>query len=300
MEDGNSTNLPPDGNKRSITRNEFGSLKEGDHDPYLNHTVKVLIMKDNEFIVYLDENYFVEWITSDVFDTKRGWAENYSDVLNKVALLETKSEVLLFEKHLPPFRRLLGEAIATLLDAKDAKKAETFLTEAELFMQQRVNEKTRQRMVASSVLVLLLIMGLGYLLWSYQYAISQKISADIYEIINLSLYGSLGAFLSVVSRIKEIQSDPTASVWMYCLDSFLRILVGVIGAFFIIVIIKAKIITSSIIPKDDSWLVYVALAIVAGSSERLVPSVIKRIEESAFESKPEQNKQPVNNSGKTN
>ncbi len=299
MEDENSNMPNGDGTPKTIPR-LFMNLKEGEHDPFLNHTIDTLIMRDKDFIVYLDEDYFVEWITSDDFDTKRGWAENYSTILNRVALLETKSQELFSKKQLPFFRRLLGEAVATLLDAKDANMAASFLNEAELYMTQKVNEKTNQRMVGSSAFILLLITALDFLLWLFQGCISDNISPEIYQIYNLSLYGALGAFLSIVSRSKDIQLDPTANFWMYCLDSFLKILVGVIGAFFIIVIIKAKIITSSIIPKDDSWLVYVALAIVAGSSERLVPSVIQRIEESAFESKPIQNKQPVNNSGKTN
>jgi hypothetical protein len=287
----NDLNTPSQKQKNGIiSKPDFRGLKEGDQDTYLNHKVETLIMKDDEFIVYLDESYFVEWMTSDEYDTKHGWAENYSIILNKVALLETKSEILLSEKQLPSFRRLLGEAVATLLDAKDTQKAEAFLVEADLFMQQRINEKTKQYTITSSVFVLFLIIGLGYLLWSYQWAISIKISADIYEIINLSLYGALGAFLSIVSRTKESQIDPSASLLMHCLDSFLRVLVGIIGAFFIIVILKAKIITSSIIPTDNSWLVYIAFAIAAGSSERLVPSVIKKIEETSFDVNIEVNK----------
>jgi len=273
---------------------DFKDLKEGDHDTGLNHTVKSLIVKDDDFIVYLDEDYFVEWITGDNYDSKKGWPRNYSDVLNRVALLETKSEIFLSKKQIPSFRRLLGEAVATMLDSRDSNKAFSFLNEAEIFLGQRINQKAERKTVISSAIILMLISILGSILWNYQSEISNHTSKDIYDIINLSLYGALGAFLSVVARKKETELDPAAGLFMYCLDAFLRIFVGVIGAFFIIVTIKAKIISSTLIPSDNSWLVFVALSIVAGSSERLVPSIIKKIEDSSVNIKSEEPK-PQNN-----
>jgi hypothetical protein len=120
------------------TVNDFSVFCEGDTDPSLNKKVRVLIDGDVHYLVYLDEDLFVEWTFNQ--PTPSG----FDDVANRIGRLETVSATQLDEEQREPFERLLGESMARILGDKNEGKAKAVLDEAEAYLKARGTENARR------------------------------------------------------------------------------------------------------------------------------------------------------------
>src|SRR6266487_3724682 len=103
-------NLPPEGSGREVQ--DFTPYCEGDIEPSLHKKIQDLIDSDTDYIVYLDDEHFVQWAITDSYGDV---AEEFGEIASCVALLETQSTALLSPERAGPFRRLLAEALARSL-----------------------------------------------------------------------------------------------------------------------------------------------------------------------------------------
>lgn len=119
--------------------------------------IEHLVMEDKDFIVFIDKNLDVDWMTSDKYDenepTKR---EDHNNILNLVAKLEC-----IPSDHHPKnirinFKRMLGEAIARSLNY-DEGNATKMLKDAEEYIKERNNEKSRYWFLSASGFVTFII-----------------------------------------------------------------------------------------------------------------------------------------------
>lgn len=91
-----------------------------------------------------------------------------------------------------------------------------------------------------------------------------------------AIAGAFGAVISVLlldQRTSRV--DPTSGWGMQFAEGFFRILAGSLGAVFVLLAVKADVVLS----KQEPYSALVLLVcVIAGVSERLVPSIIKRVE----------------------
>src|SRR5262245_51405595 len=82
----------------------FSTLREGDFDPTLNKTVLWLIDSDKDFIVYLDEDNFVEWNmnSNDMLGPETG------PYLNQVGRLEAVDTSYLSDDQVISYQRMIA------------------------------------------------------------------------------------------------------------------------------------------------------------------------------------------------
>ena len=92
-----------------IAEQDFMQLHEGDLERTLNKQIDTLIEATETYIVYLDEECFVEWSTNDDYEE---FSRSFGEISNAIAHLETLSIALLSKRQIKPFRRLLGEGMA--------------------------------------------------------------------------------------------------------------------------------------------------------------------------------------------
>lgn len=101
--------------------------------------------------------------------------------------------------------------------------------------------------------------------------------------------GSFGAAFSMMLRITNIPVDPAAGNWAHFGEVVFRLLLGAIGACILVVGMKGNVVlgfaastSEDVKPYDEFWMI-VLFGAVAGASERLVPSFIRKLEASAVE-----------------
>lgn len=269
---------------------DYTLLQEGEIDPSLGKKIKVLIMSSVDFIVYIDSDLYIEWnIGSDYFEdseiTFDEFFQNVGMVFNKIGFLESVSDVLLKNNpdDLLPLRRLLGEALARVIGEKSIKNAEVILGQAEAYL----NERKKTTLIKSAGITTGIIVLIMLISWINENCIEDKCHEcnGGYDILMGVLGGGLGAFFSLISRSKNIVLDVSQPNEIYRLDGFLRITYGMISAFIILLAIKSNIILPDLIKQtaNDSIYLILLICIISGASERIIPSIITKIEDSVVQ-----------------
>jgi hypothetical protein len=92
--------------------------------------------------------------------------------------------------------------------------------------------------------------------------------------------GSLGAFLSVSLNLTGLQIDPAATSMTTTISAASRIVIGMIGALFILLVIRGNLILGILADLKNPAAI-LAIAVVAGFSETFVPNVLRRVETQA-------------------
>lgn len=255
---------------------DFSVFKIGETFPITNNKILMIISSNQNYIVFIDDQNIIN------YDYNTGiikLPEDSGKIFNKIALLEIKSRYLLSENQILPFLDLLGQALARMFEGVNIDNAENCLKEAENFLIEKSTEKAKVWYLESSFLTSLFVLILGIILYIFKSFIEEIITGDYYSILNLSLYGAFGAFFSIIIRTRELKFDYSAGKKIHIYESILRILTGVLGAFFVMVLIKSNMIIGLGNKLDASWWALIVFAIISGFSERFVPNIIKQFED---------------------
>jgi hypothetical protein len=240
--------------------------------------LKHLILDTEEFIVFIDNNNDLDWITTEEFDAKGPQSpEKHHETLNMVALLECKPIVQLSENDIVNFKRLLGEALARSLK-HDYKKASSILVHAENFLIDRGKELSRKWYLNRAGLTSLSIFVIGAILWIFR-TISIKILGESVFIVSLSMVsGAIGALLSIIFRMGNESIDCLAGKELHELESMYRIIAGMLSAFLASLLIRSEIFLPVFSKMRHLDLSIIAIGFIAGMSERFAPSILAKLE----------------------
>jgi hypothetical protein len=230
-----------------------------------NHNI--LIIHTNDFIVYLDHEFDVEWETTDAHDKKLEKDDvALGKISNRISALESIPLSQLAPEIRKAFRRMLGEAMARALES-DIKAAHEMLDDAEAYVVARATERARfWRFVASSV-------STGFLVVIASLVPIVLKDAVFITARNMAVSGALGSLLSVLIRLRDIPPSPSVATRMHWIEGAAKSLAGMIGAIFVLLAIRGGI----LFPAIPSTLALV-VAFMAGASERFIPSMIERTE----------------------
>ncbi|MGA2173060.1 MAG: hypothetical protein ABSG82_08665 [Sedimentisphaerales bacterium] len=259
---------------------DFSSFCEGDIEPTLNKKIHNLIDSTDDYIVYVDDSFFVQWSWTEKYDDKT--LPGFASIANKLRRLETLSRTSLRKSQIEVFAGLLAEGMARIVGDKDETNAHRVLDTAESYLLARSTENARRWYVCGAILAALPSLLIVVTLWLLRsYAVS-FLGGNTFEVILGALLGGIGAMFSVLSRTEKIQMDPTAGPFIHYIESASRVLVGNIGGLLVALAIKANIILGFSQTTEYSFASLLVLCICAGASERLVSGFIKRIETSVI------------------
>jgi hypothetical protein len=267
------SNPSPRGSARSVA--EFDSFCEGDTDPTLCKKIRILIECDKNYIVYIDDDLAVEWSLTEAYGEP---SETYGEVANQIGYLETVSVGLLRKCQIEPFSRLLGEAMARIIGGGNIAKASEILEKAKKYLQARSIENARMWYIFTACTCTTLLVIIAIVIWVCHSTVKHTIGNNPFDVLLGSLLGGVGALFSVLSRTKDIKVDAAAGWPIHCLESAARIGTGSIGAIVIALAIKGNILLGIIRSADHSLSALLAICIISGISERIVPSFIKQVE----------------------
>jgi hypothetical protein len=190
---GNNTqsSSPQSGSGKPV--DDFSPFCERDTEPTLNKRIRTLIDSDDDYIVYLDDEVFVEYSWTDAYgDTPQGFGE----VANKVGHLETLSMTYIAPDQLEAFRRILGEAMARIIGDKDEAKAKESLDIAESFLAERSLERARTWYLQASAVATAVALVLAGVLWVVRDWVITHEGLNAFEVSLGALLGGVGSFMS--------------------------------------------------------------------------------------------------------
>jgi hypothetical protein len=260
-----------------ITVDDYSSYCEGDIEQTLQKKIDTLIDCDNDYIVYLDDEYYVEW----------SWTETYGElpsgfaaIANRLRELEALSRTSLRKSQIRAFAGLLAESMARILGDGDEKEARQALVMAESYLHSRSVENARSWYLLGALAAATPSLLAVIILWLIKSHVVAFSGITIFRIIIGSLLGGAGALLSVLTRTKDIPVAPTAGPSIHYIESAARVLTGHLGALIIALAMTANILLGFTQTKDYSFAVMLLICTCAGASERLVSGFITRVESS--------------------
>jgi hypothetical protein len=240
--------------------------------------IQHLIISTKNYIVFIDSDLDVDWLTSKKYDSK-GHAdlERYNKILNYSAEMECIPNDHHDEKIRLNYKRMIGEAIARALD-DDYQNAEEMLKKASKYIYDRNVETSRYwYLLASSISgVFCIIISLG--LWIFRNFSNEVLGINGLYLCIFSLAGGIGALLSITQRIGKSTLNCESGKNLHYLEGFSRILAGIISALFISLLIKSGYILPIIKSSPNMNLAILFVSIFSGASERLAPSIITQMD----------------------
>lgn len=249
-------------------------LKAGDLDPELNKTIEEIVLCTETFIVYVDSELAVQWRTADQHEEP----EYCGEVLNIVAALEAQSQFISDQRILRVFRRRIGEGLARCLAGHTRKNSLAALREVELELKARNKEISWQWYFLSATKLTSGLILCFVIFWLFRDNVNAVIGNAAFEVGLGTICGALGALLSVISRSNRLIMDANAGKRLHQLEGLSRIGAGLIGALLVALLIKAGVILGGAHFSGNPLALLLASCMVAGASERLVPSLIVSFE----------------------
>ena len=253
------------------------SLKRGDTDPELNKVVKEIVICSEFCIVYLADDLSIEWRTTD--DHKS--VEHCGKILGRATTLEAQSGFIEDKVALAAVRLQIAESIARCLEGNPEAVSTALLRAAEIQIADRNKEVAWLWYFTSAYKVTGVCVVLSIVLWVIRDTVWAWIGRTAFDVVLGTLGGALGSLLSTTSRGGRLVLDANAGKTVHQLEGLSRIGAGSIGALMVALSIKGGIIVSGARFLGSPMAAMLALCIVAGASERLVPSLVTNIERTA-------------------
>jgi len=256
---------------------DYTVFNEGDVFPKLNKKIGILFIKDKDFIVFLDDSKDLHWYYSESYGE---FPPDYGEVVAREERLQATSHLVLSEFQCQIMRPYLGESIARLMDDRNSENARKILDQAESYLEERCRERAKIWYLTGSAVTALLILLLFVGLWLLKPWMIPKfgLSEAVFEIFLGIALGPLGAILSVLIRQERITLNTYAGVHIHLFEGAIRAVLGAIGALLTALAVKANLLLGAINKAEGSLLMLCVVCLIAGASERLVPSLIQQFE----------------------
>ena len=240
---------------------------------------KLLILENEYFAVIVDRDDRVYWETSDAYDAKGGHTDMqaWNDFLNRSAYVEITPCGHLDEDTRLDFKRLVAEATARALD-NDFPNAEKMLADADKFVTKRNQETSRFWYLSASGIVTAIMLIVGAVLWLCRLNIIPSTGFIAFFAVMSAVAGALGALLSIILRMGKAHLDCSSGEKLHYLEASSRIVAGCISGVVMFLAIKAGVVGEAVFDAPNSLSGQLLLAIIAGASERWMPSIISKFE----------------------
>lgn len=252
---------------------DFTILNVG--DVFNGRTIKRIILQSDTCIVFLDLEANVNWQTGDEYGA---FADDFGAVRSRAGSLESIPNDLLAPSQREALQRMIGEALAGVLDDKASDNANSILAQAEIFVKARTTERARRWYLSSAFAVCAIAVLLALALLGMREPVQQRIGLAGFEVILATLMGALGAVLSMILRVSKLDIDAMAGSGIHYFEGAVRTTAGMAGAFLVALCVKGNILLGIINATDQTIPFLLAIGVVAGASERLVPNIIKKVE----------------------
>jgi len=262
----------------AFTRVDYYSFKAGDFDETLGVKIKEIYRRSHDFIVYIDTSDTLQWYCPSELDC------DAAPIFNRAGDLEAKAQFLRRKigpeenlVNLTSALRLIAEGVAEVCDTRDVKYANAALDTADKFITQRAREVSRRWYF----LPFLIFFAFSFLVVLLSHVLDPALNRAI--AIVCACGGGVGSFVSRALDSDHTPISASAGRALHWIEATMRWCIGLTAGMIVWLLVKGNIAASFINLSDageSGRFAVIALAILAGASERLFPSLIKTFDDS--------------------
>jgi hypothetical protein len=284
---------PPNSAEGPIVQPEkitFQDFKAGGRDPLVGVVIKEVLASAPGYVVYIAQDLSLHWHWNTTVD-----ANSAAPIFNRASELLAKSEFLrqtFGRRNLINARRLIGQGLAVVFSTQNQAYANAALDTAEKFIAQRGRETSRGWYFGPFFVFVAVAIVIGLIL--YKRGQNQITTLPLV----CCLAGGIGAFISTAIGNERIPCAPSAGWILHFLEALLRYTIGFTAGLIVWLATAGNIAigflnfpgTPSTSPPPGDHLLsniyaLITVALFAGTSERLLPSLIARFDDSIKETK---------------
>lgn len=224
-----------------------------------------------KFIVDISPDYDIDW------ENKDDWSEEANSaiqkILNQAGILECRISHEWPEEVLIDAKRMIGEGIARSFWL-EYEAANEMLNEAETFINLKSQEISRQWTLRACILTTGVMITIAIGLVAFREFIVAFLGNSFLLLALAVCCGGVGAFLSVIFRIGEFKTQNSAGLGLHQTEGIARIFAGGICGFVAAILVKTGVLLPIFCEIENIDLLILALATIAGASEKWIPSII--------------------------
>lgn len=250
-------------------------LKAGDAEPSLGKTIKEIIVSDTDFVVYMDTDGGIQWVTSTEIGSDFGKIQNqisyWESICNKLFTKEDKEEGY-------AYKALLAEGLARILHNNNRDDAQSIIDSTSANITKQGTQILRQEYIKASLAATGVVLSAVLIVFAIQEHSPVRFSGNALVIVLTALCGGIGSFVSTMSGLTAYSPDISLSKKIYWFDGALRVAYGVLAGFIIALGIKANLVLGTI-GTDHNIYAIPFMGLLSGASEKILPSIIGKMEE---------------------
>lgn len=245
----------------------------------------LIIFRDNPddgaFIVFVDYVGDIDWFRDDKSEetAKRKESEGHiSEVQNEVAGLEPRIRNWPIDLKVSA-KIMLGEALARAFQCEHGNALQA-LKKASTFIDNKSAEVSRYWTLRACACSATLAGALGVLAMWQKAILIQVFGPTPYLLFLATCAGALGALLSIILRIGSLSFDVGAERRLHYVEGSMRIVAGGIAGILAGALVKLGVFLPFLSQAGFTTTAVCATALIAGASERFVPTIIARMDSS--------------------
>ena len=230
-----------------------------------------------DYVVFLDSENDLDWQTTKeldkLIDEKCGSLAN--QVFNFGAELNAVPVEHLTQVQRKNFRVMVGEGFARLFRL-DAQNALQMLEKAQKYVLSRNEEVARKWQLQATGITAALFTIAFLVIWTLRKDAIAFLGQTGSNLVLGVCLGAVGALFSILVRMGDSHLDPSAGPSLHWMEGAARVLAGAVGAGVCQLAVHLSLILGVL--KDGGLPAMLFVGLIAGASERLVPALIKRVE----------------------
>jgi hypothetical protein len=228
--------------------------------------------------LFISENYIVFINNENEIDWKMDYKEEpvydkteFNRLINISEEISIQNINITNEKINKRFYQILGSGIAKLCEF-DFINAENSFKQAQVYIIEKNYETTRMWRLLSTT-IFSLIVGVGAFILNSKYSGNN----ETIQLLVYALFGSLGVLLSIFINLKNICYNIETGFKYICLESIIRVIVGIVISFIGLMAIKYNLILSPLnqIATKNTEILF---AIMIAPSQNLIPSLFYKVD----------------------
>jgi hypothetical protein len=239
----------------------YDQYAKGSKDPQ-GRRIKIVIGRHRHLVVYITEQDEVGWNYDEL-------PERLRPAIAELQRLKALGISSLPRNYHPQFVMHLASGLYGALLSNETADLASFFDVARTLIETKSRERARLHYVGLSSLFALVVV-IAIVVASTWIPADMKLLA---EIVRGMGGGAVGAMTSIIQRGRDLKIDPATSAFDLALQGLLRVFLGTIFGAFIVVASLSNIAFGNFQGNPTALL---ALTVVAGFSERLVPDLIER------------------------
>jgi hypothetical protein len=234
----------------------------------------------SKYVFYLDIDNEYNWEVTDAYwdlptdDEKKERNAILSNIAQEQHVPAVK---YLDKKSKKSYQCLLGESHFYAF-IKNFEGAENHLEYAKKYIKNRKIEISRKWQLSFCLLILLVIFAVQFIIYTSSTALSSWFSAEeAMQNLRYITAGVLGATLSIILKSGKQSFNCESGRWLNFLEVVSKMIAAGISCFIIILLFKLDLVFTGLKDNYGNEVLYL-LCIMAGFSERLIPSILQKIE----------------------